>query len=107
MLVGALGGLLGALWNYINYKIAYFRLRYIQAKSFKVAEAIFVAIMSATMGFLMIYLLNDCKPLGKDPTKYPVQMFCKEGEYSAVAALWFQTPESTVRSLFHDPKGKC
>ncbi|KAK0079461.1 hypothetical protein PV325_001249 [Microctonus aethiopoides] len=104
MIVGVVGGLLGALWNYINYKITVFRLKYIRKKWLKVIEAVCVSIMAATMGFLMIYLLDDCKSFDKDPVKYPVQMFCKEGEYSAVAVLWFQTPESTVRSLFHSSK---
>ena len=71
----------------------------------KVIEALIVAALSATIGFIMIYCLKDCKPLGQDPTKFPIQMYCNDGEYSAVAALWFQTPESSVRSLFHDPKG--
>lgn len=30
--------------------------------------------MSATVGFLMMYLINDCKPLGQDPTKFPTQV---------------------------------
>lgn len=105
MLMGAVGGALGALWNYINYKITCLRLRYIRKKWLKVIEALVVAALSATMGFAMMNLLDDCKPLGQDPTKFPIQMHCNEGEYSAVAALWFQTPESSVRSLFHDPKG--
>lgn len=105
MIVGTIGGLLGALWNHINYKITCFRMRYIRRNWLKVVEALCVAAMSATMGSLMIYFFNDCKPLGQDPTKFPIRMWCAEGEYSAVAALWFQTPESTVRSLFHDPKG--
>ena len=33
-------------------------------------------------------------------------MYCSDGEYNAVAAIWFQTPEASVRSLFHDPPGK-
>ena len=33
-------------------------------------------------------------------------MFCGDGEYNAVAALWFQTPEASVRSFLHDPPGK-
>lgn len=105
IIVGAMGGILGALWNHINYKITCFRLKHIKQKWLKVVEALLVATMSATMAFLMIYFLDDCKPIGQDPTKFPIQMYCKEGEYSAVAALWFQTPESSVRSLFHDPKG--
>ena len=105
ILMGTIGGLLGSLWNYMNYKMMYFRAKYIRLKSLKVVEALFMAVMSATMGFLMMYFIDDCKPLGQDPTENPVRMYCKEGEYSAVAALWFQTPEKSVRSLFHDPKG--
>ncbi|GAB1869003.1 Chloride channel protein [Camponotus japonicus] len=105
MIMGTFGGLFGALWNHVNYRITRFRLRFVRQKWLKVIEALLVAILSATMGSLMIYFINDCKPLGNDPTKFPVQMYCAEGQYSAVASLWFQTPESSVRSLFHDPKG--
>lgn len=34
-----------------------------------------------------------------------IQMYCGDGEYNALGALWFQTPEASVRSLFHDPPG--
>lgn len=105
MIMGILGGLMGALWNYINYKITCFRMKFVRDKWLKVLEVICVAVLSSTMGFLMMYTINDCKPLGQDPTENPVQMYCNENEYSAVAALWFQTPERSVRSLFHDPKG--
>ncbi|XP_034191535.1 chloride channel protein 7 [Osmia lignaria lignaria] len=105
MIMGMIGGVLGSAWNHLNYKISCFRLKYMKKKWLKVVEALSVAALSATMGFIMIYFINDCKPLGKDPTKFPIKMYCNEGEYNAVAALWFQTPESSVRSLFHDPKG--
>lgn len=49
--------------------------------------------------------MSDCRPLGLDPTPYPVQLFCEDNEYNAIAALWFQTPEATVKALFHDPPG--
>lgn len=34
-------------------------------------------------------------------------MYCADGEYNTLGALWLQLPEATVRSLFHDPKGNC
>ncbi|XP_011503204.1 PREDICTED: H(+)/Cl(-) exchange transporter 7 [Ceratosolen solmsi marchali] len=105
MIMGTIGGLLGSLWNHINYKITFFRVKYIKFKWLKVVEALCVAVMSATMGFLMIFFIDDCKSSKQFPTENPVQMYCKNGEHSAVAALWFQTPESSVRSLFHDPIG--
>ncbi|KAJ3645556.1 hypothetical protein Zmor_023201 [Zophobas morio] len=103
LLMGAFGGLLGALWNHINYRLSVFRMRYIKQKWLKVVEACIVAAVSATAGFLMMFCLNDCKPLGQDPTKYPTQLYCQDGQYNVLASIWFQTPEASVRSLFHDP----
>lgn len=31
------------------------------------------------------------------------QLYCGDGEYNVLASIWFQTPEASVRSLFHDP----
>lgn len=66
---------------------------------------VIVAAVTATVACCMMFTMNDCRPLGLDPTPYPVQLFCEDNEYNAVAALWFQTPEATVKSLFHDPPG--
>lgn len=103
--MGAFGGLMGSIFNHANYKLTVFRMRYVSAKWMKVMEAMIVAALSATFGMFMIYTLNDCKPLGTDPTEYPIQMYCADGEYNAIGAIWFQVPEASVRSLFHDPKG--
>lgn len=103
LIMGAFGGLCGALWNHINYKITVFRMRYIRPRWLKVVEACIVAAVTATAGFLMMFIINDCKPLGLDPTKYPTQLYCADGEYNVLASIWFQTPEASVRSLFHDP----
>ncbi|XP_037948241.1 H(+)/Cl(-) exchange transporter 7 [Teleopsis dalmanni] len=105
LLLGVSCGLLGAIWNSINTKINRFRSRFIKFKFAKVVEAAFVALMGVTLACTSIYFINDCRQLGNDPTDYPVQLFCDDNEYNAVAALWFQTPEATVRALFHDPPG--
>ncbi|XP_013097267.2 H(+)/Cl(-) exchange transporter 7 [Stomoxys calcitrans] len=105
MAFGVTGGIFGALWNMFNTKINKFRSRFIKYKFAKVMEAVLVAMIGVSLACIMIYLINDCRPLGNDPTDYPTQLFCEDNEYNAVAALWFQTPEATVRSLFHDPPG--
>ncbi|CAK1547079.1 unnamed protein product [Leptosia nina] len=105
IIFGMIGGILGALWNHINYKLAVFRNRYVGEPWLRVVEACLVAAVSATCGFLMMFLLNDCRPLGEDPTKVPLQLFCADGEYNTMAAIWFQTPEASVRSFLHDPLG--
>ena len=105
LLIGVLGGVLGALYNHINYKLTVFRMRYITARPLKMLEAGIVAACTATAGFLMIYLISDCKPYGNGPTHNPIQMYCNDGEYNVIGAIWFQTPEQSVRSLLHDPPG--
>ncbi|EDW85571.2 uncharacterized protein Dwil_GK23152 [Drosophila willistoni] len=105
MLLGIAGGLLGATWNFMNTRINKFRKRYIPWKIGKVLEAVLIAMVGVTLASAMMFFISDCRPLGNDPTIHPVQLFCKDNEYNAVAALWFQTPEATVRSLFHDPPG--
>lgn len=105
VIMGIFGGLLGALWNSVNTSLNKFRSRFVKPKLAKIFEAIFVSIIGVTAACIMTYLINDCRPLGNDPTQYPVQLFCQDTEYNAVAALWFQTPEACVESLFHDPPG--
>lgn len=106
MLLGVMGGLMGAAWNFLNTQINKFRSRFVPWRAGKVCEAVLVAILGVTLACAMIYYINDCRPLGNDPTIHPVQLFCEDNEYNAVAALWFQTPEATVRALFHDPPGE-
>lgn len=103
--MGIFGGISGALWNSLNTKINIFRKHFVRWNWAKVVEACLVAMLSCTFGALMMYFINDCRPLGNDPTENPVQLFCEDNEYNAAAALWFQTPEQTVKSLFHDPPG--
>lgn len=78
---------------------------FVKQKINRVIEAVLVAVLSATFACVMMYTINDCRPLGNDPTLSPVQLFCEDNEYNAAAALWFQTPESSVKALFHDPPG--
>uniref|UniRef100_A0A8C1PPT5 Chloride channel protein n=1 Tax=Cyprinus carpio TaxID=7962 RepID=A0A8C1PPT5_CYPCA len=79
---------------------------YIHRPCLQVMEAMLVAAVTATVAFAMIYFSNDCQPLGQDSTEeYPLQLFCADGEYNSMATAFFNTPERSVRSLFHNPPG--
>lgn len=105
--MGAFGGLIGALFNHVNIKLTKFRNVYVKKKIPTIVECLLVASMSAVIGFLLSYYFStDCQPIGRDlVSKYPVQLFCDDGQYNAMSGLFFQTPEKSVRSLFHDPPG--
>uniref|UniRef100_A0A8C7MYC6 Chloride channel protein n=1 Tax=Oncorhynchus kisutch TaxID=8019 RepID=A0A8C7MYC6_ONCKI len=100
-------GLLGALFNILNYWLTIFRIRYVHRPCLQVMEAMLVAAVTATVSFAMIYFSNDCQPLGPDQSEdYPLQLFCADGEYNSMATAFFNTPERSVRSLFHNPPGR-
>ncbi|VVC43666.1 Hypothetical protein CINCED_3A022182 [Cinara cedri] len=104
VIMGIIGGLTGALFCHLNYKLTVFRMRHLVSRWKKVLEAILVCCSTATVGFLLMLWRNDCKPSGLDPTKYAVQLNCNDGEYNYMASLWLQVPEASVRSFFHDPE---
>uniref|UniRef100_A0A8C2XDE3 Chloride channel 7 n=1 Tax=Cyclopterus lumpus TaxID=8103 RepID=A0A8C2XDE3_CYCLU len=100
------GGLLGALFNKLNYWLTIFRISYVHRPGLQVMEAMLVAAVTATVSFTMIYFSDDCQPLGPDHTEeYPLQLFCADGEYNSMATTFFNTPERSVRSLFHNQPG--
>uniref|UniRef100_A0A3B5A8K8 Chloride channel protein n=1 Tax=Stegastes partitus TaxID=144197 RepID=A0A3B5A8K8_9TELE len=104
--VSCAGGLLGALFNVLNYWLTIFRIRYVHRPCLQVMEAMLVAAVTATVSFAMIYFSNDCQPLGPEHTEeYPLQLFCADGEYNSMATAFFNTPERSVRSLFHNQPG--
>ncbi|XP_064415257.1 H(+)/Cl(-) exchange transporter 7 [Latimeria chalumnae] len=105
ILIGAFGGVLGAMFNGLNNWLTMFRIRYLHRSILQVVEAVLVAAVTATVSFVMIYYSTDCQPLGPDSVEYPLQLFCADGEYNSMATTFFNTPEKSVRSLFHDPAG--
>uniref|UniRef100_A0A2K6G971 Chloride channel protein n=1 Tax=Propithecus coquereli TaxID=379532 RepID=A0A2K6G971_PROCO len=103
--MGVVGGVLGAVFNALNYWLTMFRIRYIHRPCLQVIEAMLVAAVTATVAFVLIYSSRDCQPLQGNSMSYPLQLFCADGEYNSMAAAFFNTPEKSVVSLFHDPPG--
>lgn len=105
ILMGVLGGLFGALFNQLNYILTKFRRRYINKSRDRVLEAMIVAIITATVGYISLYFNNSCSPMVQDTKDNTVQVYCNDGQYSSTATILFQSPEDSVKSLFHESKG--
>uniref|UniRef100_A0A6B0VEA4 Chloride channel protein n=1 Tax=Ixodes ricinus TaxID=34613 RepID=A0A6B0VEA4_IXORI len=105
IVMGATGGLLGAIFNYVNFRLTVFRIRYLYRRWTKVVEAVMVAVVTASVAFLMIDVSTDCRPHMDEFKDNSLQFNCSDGRYSALGQIWFQTPEASVRSLFHQPEG--
>lgn len=62
IMIAILGGLTGASFCYFNLLITRFRKQYINKNWMKVMETIAVAIVSATVGVMLILFASDCQP---------------------------------------------
>ncbi|KAL8597461.1 hypothetical protein ACOMHN_050959 [Nucella lapillus] len=102
--MGCIGGILGAFFIVINQKLTLYRSKYMYSRFFQMFEAVMVAIVTATVGYISIYINNDCKPMNENRHVH-VQFFCPDGYDSASTSLFFDTPESSVKSLFHESPG--
>nr|CAD2202897.1 unnamed protein product [Meloidogyne enterolobii] len=103
-LVGLIGGLSGAFFNFLNMKLSRFRKYYIRTKRQRFLECMLVATASAFIGFITLLLIDDCQSIGINPQLTGVmKLWCPKGKYSAIATLFFQNPEESVKSLFHSP----
>ncbi|XP_074644384.1 H(+)/Cl(-) exchange transporter 7-like [Tubulanus polymorphus] len=108
--MGIFGGLSGAFFVFLNYKLTLFRKRYVKKKLFRFMETLLIAGTIGISFFILIYAIDDCKvPANNKEHHYEgheTQMFCKDGEYNTLTKLLFKTPEGQLKLLLHEsPNG--
>lgn len=106
IVMGAFGGLVGALFNEINIQLSLFRLRFIKHGIVKVLEVLVVSLTTTAVGFCAMYFVEDCiyAQIRDNTTElYNLQMQCDSGKYNSLATLFLQSPERTVKNLLHAP----
>ncbi|CAG5124883.1 unnamed protein product, partial [Candidula unifasciata] len=103
--MAAIGGLIGALFVVMNYKLTVFRQKYLHRKKWiKVVEAVLVAVVSAIVAFSLMLSVRDCTN-AKPYTHHAIttKMGCEGDSHNAMSALFLTTPEGCLKALLHDP----
>ncbi|KJE93096.1 voltage gated chloride channel protein, variant [Capsaspora owczarzaki ATCC 30864] len=104
--MGAVAGLFGALFNALNHRLTVFRFKYIyHSKALRFLEVILVAAATVIVSFTLIYFDDNCLPLGEKPGENPLEFFCQEHTYNEIATMLFNTPEESIKNLFHATRG--
>ena len=98
MIIGVLGGLLGALFININFRVGKYRKRFFASKWKKVHEVTALVLMTATVIYFAPMLFhNSC--LKEDELNNievrQIRYTCNKGEYNPLATFLFN-PEGTV-----------
>ena len=113
IIIGCLGGLIGAVFNATNEHITLWRMRRINhSKLRRFIEVICVSAMVTTVSFLMPVMWGRCTALPTDMQDWTnqekklveslVPFRCIPGkEYNEVASLFFTEADTAIKQLFH------
>ena len=114
MLIGAMGGLIGACFNSLNLQLFQWRKTFLPAKKFylRLVEAVCVVIVMSLFAFLLPLLWSKCTPLPTDMEGWSDQektlvtelvcMYCKKGtHYNELASLYLTDSDTSIKQLFH------
>uniref|UniRef100_A0A3P9IGY5 Chloride channel protein n=1 Tax=Oryzias latipes TaxID=8090 RepID=A0A3P9IGY5_ORYLA len=115
VLMGVVGGLLGALFNCINKCLAKYRIRHVhpKAKFVRVLESLLVSMVTTVVIFAASILLGECRDLysppklnsslasSEDINSTIRQFFCSNKTYNDMATLFFNPQEAAIHQLFH------
>lgn len=112
MLIGCLGGLIGAVFNAANENITIWRMRRVNhSKQKRVVEVILISMLVTTVSFVIPMVWDRCTEKPTDMQDWSnqeknlvdalVQFQCEEGQYNEVASLIFTDADTAIKQLFH------
>ena len=129
IVMGAIGGLIGAAFNGINVKLCLFRKKYLKKPILRLWEVLVMAVFTSTL-LIGTPLLLSCKPIPNKSstdamswnnstlefddqyhmyndtscyntaTGHAGRYTCKEGEYNPLSSLLLQSSEDVIKGLF-------
>eukprot|EP00611_Tribonema_gayanum_P016725 TRINITY_DN2911_c0_g2_i4.p1 TRINITY_DN2911_c0_g2~~TRINITY_DN2911_c0_g2_i4.p1 ORF type:complete len:839 (-),score=229.88 TRINITY_DN2911_c0_g2_i4:151-2667(-) len=117
VLLGCMGGLVGACFNHWNEKLTLWRQRHVSKhKRRRFLEAVSVAGLMSVVAFVMPLLWGRCSPKPVDMENWTsqekrmvdelVSFNCDpHTEYNEVASLFFTDADTAIRQLFHFREG--
>jgi chloride channel 7 len=110
--MGCLGGILGALFNYINMNVSLYRAKHINiSKQKRLTELCCVTLFMSFISFILPIMWQVCTPR-PEPESYNtkqeidlleelVSFQCSSGSYNQLASLYFASGDTAMRQLFH------
>ncbi|XP_064156322.1 H(+)/Cl(-) exchange transporter 6 [Anguilla rostrata] len=117
VMMGIVGGLLGALFNCINRRLSKYRMRNVHPKArfVRVLESLLVSMVTTLVIFLASMTLGECRDLftpttnntttlvsvSEDVNSTIKHFFCPNKTYNDMATLFFNPQEVAIHQLFH------
>lgn len=110
--MGVMGGLMGALFNYINKRMTLFRNNRYKENNYKrFLELLVITGAFAVISFLLPLMWIQCTPLPTDTGNWTTQQFqllnklvqftCPNDQYNELASLYFVGADTAMQQLYH------
>ncbi|EHB16616.1 Chloride transport protein 6 [Heterocephalus glaber] len=119
VMMGVIGGLLGATFNCLNKRLAKYRMRNVHPKPklVRVLESLLVSLVTTVVVFVASMVLGECRQMSsssqisngsfqlqvtsEDVNSSIKTFFCPNDTYNDMATLFFNSQESAILQLFH------
>ncbi|KAK9500275.1 hypothetical protein O3M35_001564 [Rhynocoris fuscipes] len=102
ILIGALGGILGSIWNCLEMQMTHIRLKFIKTRYVKLLDTAILATLTCTLSFLFIKFMKNCrKPSGEGEPEHLLQLHCPKGQYATAGLFFFQSAEEVMEVLLN------
>jgi len=113
VMIGAVGGFLGAGFNHLNMKLTIWRQHNISGRFKRYVEVVALAMvitlfaLGLPMATKSIYC-RDVEPRESCPSRtsiegYTTRLYCPEGQFHVLGTIFFNSPENAIRFLFYEP----
>ncbi|KAH3756204.1 chloride transport protein 6 [Pelomyxa schiedti] len=108
MLMGIVGGLLGALFNFLHLLTIRFRRTIFKTPRKKFFEILVITLMTGIIAVVMSSTLSNCVELSSEsevPDANNVELqtiFCPTGYYNQMATMFMNSQESALHFLLHE-----
>jgi chloride channel 7 len=106
ILLGIVGGLFGALFNWLNLKLILFRKKHITSTASKIMEVVLVSVVTSVVTYVLSFFVHSCRRLDSKRTDWNLfidyfQFDCPTGYYNDMATILYATQETSLRQLLH------
>jgi chloride channel 7 len=111
VIMGVVGGCLGAFFNHINERVTKFRMAHYDARWKKLLELFLITAVWSAMTFIIPLIWEVCTPIPTQTASWTSQQYnllqelvqfqCGSNQYNEVASLYFVSSDTAMQQLFH------
>ena len=112
ILIGCMGGVIGALFNYVNTKVFNLRETYTKTARLRLVEVLAITAIYTIIAYFLPLAWSKCTALPVDMEEWSdqektlvellVPLYCdSDSEYNELASLYLTDSDTAIKQLFH------